>query len=213
MLFRSLFVSLIFVTGCQQNSSSSNPPPKNGTNAGNAGAVSTAGLVGVWTSACLPNTGNSVNAKYKRTIVTITATTQSGTTQEYSDATCTVIAGVTLSATSNYTLGQTVTTPAGGRAMDSIPTSLTITANDQTAVDVYNSSQFCSKTNWTKGVVFDATNCKDQSGKPFVSPYFDVIQISGTTLMNGKSDTTYDGSTAAKRPIVLDTSETYTKTQ
>lgn len=209
MLLRGFFVFAILLNACKQSESSSNPPNGNGAN---SAGVSTANMVGTWTSGCITYSGNfNNNVKYKRTSVAISSTNFSVTTQEFADQSCTIPAGVNIASSSNYTLGQGIANIPGAKAFDSVPTSFTITVNDQVTADTYNSNQTCGRGNWVKGGTQDVLSCKDASGKPLVSPYFDIIQVTGNTLMNGKSDEAHDGSTAAKRPVILDTAEVYTK--
>lgn len=204
MLIRSLILFALYLNACKQNESS-NPPNKNGAN---SGAATSTSLVGTWSTSCVPS---DTIGKYKRAIVTFSATTVSGTAQEFGDSSCTTAAGINTTMSYSYTLGQSIASIPGAKSLDMVPMSVTITVNDQATADLYNSNKACGRANWVKGAIQDFMGCRDQSGNPIVSTNFDLIQMTGNTMTMGKNDDTYDGTTAAKRPITLDTVLVYTR--
>ena len=173
----------------------------------------TTDLEGVWTKACgTDDAADDENKSYNITTVTYAQNNITGTSQVYSDAACTVkIFGFRLAGT--FVIGDSVTTLAGAKAIDTTPSVVFMTVNNADIVKSYNgesaggTQKYCGG-----GFVLDVekqlttADCGDSQTKTS----YDVFVLSGSSLTFGNADGAGVAESSDKRPTTLET-RPYTK--
>ncbi|HLD99484.1 MAG TPA: hypothetical protein VJB59_04455 [Bdellovibrionota bacterium] len=174
-------------------------------------------LVGNWSTGCI--VGES-STSYK-IVQTFTGTTLTGTTYYYSGTTCAVPIYESQS-TGTLVKGALSSNVSGAVNYDFTWTSVTITSKLDAYTTQLNNmvngggagvTGYCAYTDWATNVAKDvsARNCAGVTMRTVGNTHYDIVKITGSTLQFGAVNATYDGTTADKRPIALDSTYTYTK--
>jgi hypothetical protein len=165
-------------------------------------AAATTELEGIWTDTC---TASSDASSYSKSTTVVTGTTETTTSNIYTDAACSTVRDTVVS-TATFSLGAAVTAPSGAKEYNSkISKILWTVKNDQAAAYNYCGGGF------TQDVAkeLNATNCADDADlKSSFADSYDVYKLDGAKLyfgVTGDAGTDTDGTTAAKRPTTLKT--------
>ena len=196
----SLCLASVMFTGCSEDEAAGDPAP--------------AALAGTWTTGCI-DMGNTESVKYTAVVsdgqVAITANNY------WSDSTCTTL-GQTKLSTFSVAYGEATTlSGVAGDVYNMDGTNGTFSITPETAASVTefnddNGTGICGFTDWAAGVAKTLTvaNCTNDFHKIEIAletaDFYDIASIqSDSKLYLGDTDGAYPGTTAALRPVALDT--------
>ncbi len=136
------------------------------------------------------------------------------TFKTYTDSTC---AANSLTNTQylegTYAIGDDATSPADAKNLNVTITKSILTLATDAEVAAYNSSKVCGLTTWEKDKEVDMNGKPCDNDEPLTLPLtnYDLVKVDGSTVMFGDMHEEADGTTEAKRPTELDTTNVYTK--
>lgn len=156
---------------------------------------------GTWLTSCLATQGGGTQ---KRTASYLNGTFTESLTS-YSD-TCSTKT-TELVTTGSYVIGDAISVNNSARKLDRIIMTYTVTPNASLAAS-YNAAALCGLTNWAAGVPVDilGRTCNGSLMPSAGYYHYDIFSVSifeSNSLRFGYTDSTYDGSTPAKRPTTL----------
>jgi hypothetical protein len=169
-----------------------------------------AGLIGTWTSACIPATGSEKGSN--QSVVTFTATGVASADTTYSDTAC-----KTPTMRSNSTVevvagGTAVTTPAGAKTIDTKLLTATLTPLDDATATSLATAKYCDYTDWKKDTAKDVAKKCDASDTDVAGRLaYGIYKLEGNKLTLGDYSGANDGKSAATRPTTLSATDILTK--
>lgn len=162
---------------------------------------------GTWVTACKPEQG-----QFSQSSVTASDNNLKQAGYSYFDAACTQ-KGIEVVINSTAQYGSSSLVVPGANEIDTIISTITLTAHDPRYIPYFNQTQLCGYSDWALGMTKDVTGktCGQTKLPASGSAYYDIWALQSGKLIAGKPSKQYPGTTKELRIRELDTQNPMTK--